>query len=288
MMHAACNVCDGPLVRGIADWHFVCRACGLAHSAFAPAINARQAAIVPDEHARSSGLAPLRDAGYRRVLDALRATRGGGRGGTLLEVGSAHGWFLRAAAPDFDRSVGIEPDDGVRWMSNDARIEVRAGYFPEQLGAAERFDAIAFNDVLEHIPDARRTAAAVADALRPGGIAIISIPVADGAIYRGAALMYRAGIRGPFERLWQKDFPSPHLYYFPRAALVRLFEHAGFACVRTLTMPTLRVTGLWSRIRYAEPRIAVAAVTYAAAVLAAPALRALPADVMCFFFRKSG
>lgn len=239
-----------------------------------------------DERARAAGLAPLREEGYRRVLSQLRDLREGS-GGSLLEVGSAHAWFLRAARGQFERSVGIEPDDAVRVDPKDSTIEIRAGYFPDRLVSGESFDVVAFNDVFEHIARPRTVAAAVATALKFGGIAVINVPVCTGVLYRFAKLMYSVRIRGPFERMWQKEFQSPHLYYFSERGLVTLFNHVGCNCERRIVMPTLRMRGLWSRIRYAETRLLPAILTYCFSALAAPLLCMLPADVNCFYFKKT-
>ena len=49
--------------------------------------------------------------------------------------------------------------------------------------------------------------------------------------------------------MWQRHFPSPHLYYFSDRGLTKLFLASGLACESVIAMPTLSVTGMWSRIR---------------------------------------
>jgi 2-polyprenyl-3-methyl-5-hydroxy-6-metoxy-1,4-benzoquinol methylase len=280
-----CDICGSLLRQGVASWHFECDECGTEHSAFEPRINAGTADTLPDEHLRVIGLAPAREEAYRRLFAHLDELRRGQRG-SLLEVGSAHGWFLRSAARRFDRVVGIEPDDDVRECPSDVSVEVRSGYFPESVSSDESFDVVVFNDVFEHIPAARDVAAAAARVLRKDGIAVVNLPV-RGVLYRTAKLIYSAGISGPVERLWQKGFPSPHLYYFSSEGLVRLYREVGCNCERIVSMPTLRLRGLWPRIRYAKSGTAAAAATYVCAFLARPVLSVLPADVRCFFFRRA-
>ncbi len=276
-----CEACDGPLTPGLTDWHFECRTCRTETSSLAPTIGDGGAQL--DEVGRAEGLRDLRQRGYARILERLQDLRSGERG-ALLEVGSAHGWFLQVAAPLFDHTVGIEPDDGVRTDPVGAAADVRAGCFPEALRTDEGFDVVVFNDVFEHIRPTEAVATAVAQSLHPEGIAVINLPVATGTIYRASKLLCRVGLRRPFERMWQVGFPSPHLYYFSEEGLRRIFGRHGLRLATAFPMPTLHTRGLWQRIRHAEPTLVVALASYVSSLCILPFLRALPADVKCFLF----
>jgi len=273
-------------MAGVADWHFTCPSCATEYSTLAPRINDASFRAVIDEDQRAEGLAPVRAEGYRSILESL-ATLPGVHHGRLLEVGSAHGWFLGAAANRFDAVVGIEPDDAVRTQPVNKRATVRAGYFPDSVEAGEMFDAIVFNDVFEHIPRTSDVAKAIAAHLTPGGVALISLPVSTGFIYRSSKAMARWGYAEPFKRMWQYGYPSPHLYYFSSQGLARLFEPAGLQLSMMKPLPTLRVNGLWQRIRYGEDSLPRAAVSYVAALALAPVLGCLSPDTCAFFFRRA-
>jgi len=165
----------------------------------------------------------------------------------LLDVGSAHGWFISAAAARGAVVVGIEPDEVVAEKSQLPET-VRRGFFPEALRADERFDIITYNDVLEHISD---PASAIHDSvlhLRPGGLLSINIPDSRGlgfAISRAAA---RASMLGMYERLWQKGLPSPHLWYLNPETLISLASKEDLALMLQRRLPTLSKEGLWDRI----------------------------------------
>jgi len=281
-----CDVCGTPCVNGVAPWHFVCPECGTEQSTLAILINDANASKRIDETRRAEGLAAVRAEGYRTILDALAALPGV-RHGKLLEVGCAHGWFLSAAAPRFDHATGIEPDDAVRTRPALPNVDVRAGFFPAAVRADETFDVIVFNDVFEHIPDTASIARAIAAHLAPGGVALISLPVAGGFLYRISRTLAAAGFAEPFKRLWQVGYPSPHLYYFSQRGLARLFANAGLTLARTSALPTLKTRGLWQRIRYGERSLPMAAVSYAAAFALAPVLGMLPPDTAAFFFRRA-
>src|SRR5262245_57102452 len=118
-----CEICGADCREGVADWHYECPSCGTERSTLRPSINSGQAQIVPEEKGRVRGLEAMRAEGYQRALGALQELRGN-VGGSLLEVGSAYGWFLVAARPYFQRVVGIEPDDSVRTVPEATNAEV--------------------------------------------------------------------------------------------------------------------------------------------------------------------
>ncbi len=279
-----CDICGAPCVRGLAAWHFVCTDCRTEHATLSASLNSGDSDAL-DEVARASGLVKLRRRAYDAVLNTLHGLDGTTRH-SVLDVGSAHGWFLDAAADRFDHVVGIEPDDRVRSAPMSDRVSVRAGYFPDALHPGETFDVIVFNDVFEHIPAARSTAHAVAQRLKPNGVVIITLPVHSGFFYRLSKRLAHLGIARPFERMWQCGFPSPHRYYFSQDGLVRLFAPSGLHLVHAIRQRAIALDGLWQRIRYAEPNRAAAACIYGAAVATLPLLRLLPEDTATYFFMQ--
>jgi hypothetical protein len=52
-------------------------------------------------------------------------------------------------------------------------------------------------------------------------------------------------------------------------------------------LPTLKINGLWQRIRYGEDSLPRAAVSYVAALALAPVLGRLSPDTCAFFFRRA-
>jgi len=45
-------------------------------------------------------------------------------------------------------------------------------------------------------------------------VLVLNLPTSGGSLYRVAKLLCRFGAKGFFERLWQRNLPSPHLHYF--------------------------------------------------------------------------
>jgi SAM-dependent methyltransferase len=253
----------------LAPWALRCDDCGTWASTLEPVGGE------VDTDVRAAGLEPLRRHNFRLILDALERRRPL-RGARLLDVGSAHGWFLEEAAQRGAVTVGIEPD--ARVATRIPRDDVRIGYFPEALRTGEQFDVIAFNDVLEHIPDVRAVLDTCAATLAPQGLLSVNIPTSDGLAFKLACALKRIGVAGPFERLWQYGLGSPHLHYFPRAALVALLGRMGFEAVDVRALPAVTTSGLWERV-HTLGRPSPATVTqFAALRLAAPLLNREPAS----------
>jgi 2-polyprenyl-3-methyl-5-hydroxy-6-metoxy-1,4-benzoquinol methylase len=201
-----------------------------------------------DTDVRVAGLEPLRRENFRAILGDLSKLRSL-EDAKILDVGSAHGWFLEEASAMGAVAVGIEPDTRIASRSSG---DVRVGLFPDALSAQERFNVIAFNDVLEHLPDVPGALSVCHDHLLPGGLLSINIPTANGAVFKVACGLARAGIHGPYRRLWQYGLPSPHLHYFTTKALTELVESRGYTVLRVRGLSSLTRRGLWQRVRMVD------------------------------------
>jgi SAM-dependent methyltransferase len=282
----ACPLC-GAATTPLTAWAWRCRACGVRFSSLEPRIETG-AAVTLDEDKRATGLRAVRDRSHAIVLDAIAARRPLA-GLRALDVGSGHGWFLEAAAARGMDAVGIEPDREVAERTRARGLDVRDGYFPDDLPAGERFDVIAFNDVFEHLPDPGVALRAVHERLRPGGILAISIPTAEGLGYRIATALARTGVAAPLDRLWQRDLPSPHLWYFTESSLARLVLGHGFVALDGGRLPSVERTGLRERIAV-DPRPGVVnKLAFVGVSLAAPLLNhARFSDAMWLSFQRTG
>lgn len=239
-----CCACGRPMTARIGPWSFRCPTGHAWASTLTPSINAEGSAI--DEGLREDGLEAIRSENNQRVLDTLDRISPLADS-DLLDVGSAHGWFLSSAASRGARVSGIEPDDEIARQSQHGET-VRSGYFPDVLGFGELFDVISFNDVLEHIPHPAEAISACFAHLRPGGLLSINIPDNRGLGFLMARTAARLGVSGPYARLWQKGLPSPHLWYFDADALGQIGRKAGFRIASTRRLPSIAGKGLWQRV----------------------------------------
>jgi SAM-dependent methyltransferase len=235
---------------------------------------------------RQSALVDLRKANFERLLDLIEAvTPAPAR---LLDVGCAEGWFLEAAQRRGYKIEGIEPDQRMAEAVG-TRFVVRNGFFPEVLSSSDKFDVITFNDVFEHLPDVNKSIAACHRHLTDNGILVFNLPNALGGLYRISRLLKGLGFKGPFSRMWQENYPSPHLTYFNPVTLRGLAVKNAFEERLASELPPFEMAGLWSRIRCDRTRsLAYSAVSWAGVMGAVPLLKIMPSDIIVQMFGKSG
>jgi len=264
------------------DGIYRCPQCGFYASTFTHRINGEEPL---DELRREDALQSLRVSNFERILDECKDVIA--PSATILDVGCGHGWFLSRARARGYRAIGIEPDEGMAQIARGSGHEVRVGFFPDVLNADERYDAITFNDVFEHLEDVRGAASAVAAHLKDPGTLIINLPVSDGLIFRLARVAARFGFHGAFSRMWQRGFPSPHLSYFSASTLPRFMERQNFTLVRSGRLESLRTEGLFQRIRYDRSvGLLKASALYLTACALSLVTRLFPSDTRYFVFRK--
>jgi SAM-dependent methyltransferase len=275
------------MTTSIRPWCYRCASCRTWAATLAIGINGADHVNL-DEGLRETGLAALREQNNVVILTRLRGL-GLREGATLLDVGSAHGWFVRAARDHGLAAEGVEPDDEIATLSAANGVEPRRGFFPDALEDGERFDAITFNDVLEHIPDARAAVETVRDRLNPGGLLSLNIPNSRGAVFRSSIVAAKVGIDSVFNRLWQVGLPSPHVWYFDEAGLTRLVESTGLERAYAGRLASLTRTGLWQRAHADRRPSPVTVASVAAGWAAAPVLNAgRNSDIMHLVFRRRG
>jgi len=244
------------------------------------------------ETERLEGLSRLRRGNAFRMMDRIAQVDGAPTlaGARLLDVGSAHGWFLEAARDRGAEVEGIEPDPELHRFSVERGLPVTEGFFPEDLppGAGD-YDWIVFNDVLEHVPDPRSVLRACAGHLADGGIVVVNGPSRRGIFFRTARRLHRLGYRAPLDRMWQLGLPSPHLSYFEPLTLRALAELEGFTEIHRFPLPTLSRHGLRERLAYAGSipgpvRLGMWCVLRAAY----PVIGLLPRDIQVQVFQRGG
>ena len=138
------------------------------------------------------------------------------RGGRLLDLGCAYGFFLLEARKYFD-VAGIELADEAAASCRRAGLNVLSGIADaESLSGLGTFDVITLLDVIEHLPSPRETIALCRQHLNPGGIIVIT----TGDFSSPVARLMGAG--------WRLMTPPQHLWFFTRESMRRLSRSLGF------------------------------------------------------------
>lgn len=261
----------------VVDWVQRCPDCGLEASS----LESGAATVV------GGGLEPLRRKNFETIWSNLEGL-GDVRGTRVLEVGCERGWFLEAAQKRGAQATGIEP--GECGPSTQARgFDVLLGLFPDVTsGLADgSFDFVAFNDVFEHFPDPISALKECDRLLNKNGRIVINLPVNTGVIYRLAKVLSRVGGRLPFERLWQKGYASPHLFYFsPKALDTMISNNSNFHRLSMHRLSSMSLTGLWSRIRESYGNVIIGSAIYMGCVMLTVFEIIFPADIEVFIFER--
>lgn len=204
-----------------------------------------------------------------------------------LEVGCAEGWFMEALKKQGVDVCAIEPSGHAVDMQRKG-FDVIQGFFPDALPAHNTYDLIVFNDVFEHLPDPVAGIKACERHLNKGGILVLNLPNRNGFLYRVSKWMKWLGVVKPFERMWQKDFPSPHISYFSdnnMEGFVR--RHTTLQKEKHFYLASIVKDGLGPRINASYAGVG-GKVIYAGLLAFLPVIKILPQDIMVFVFSKRG
>lgn len=149
----------------------------------------------------------------------------------ILDVGCGAGVFaavLKRERPGAE-VWGVEPDAAAHAQAAQVLDRALLGHFEAGLGLPEaHFDAIVFNDSLEHFPDHRPALQLALRLLAPGGVLVASVP----------NVRYWPHLRHYlFEADWRYENEGirdhTHLRFFTRRSVVRSLQEAGYEVLAT-------------------------------------------------------
>jgi SAM-dependent methyltransferase len=155
---------------------------------------------------------------FDRRLATLEKLMDGLSGRSLLEVGSAYGFFLELATERGIHATGIDiAAEGVEYTRKTLGLPAEFGDYLAL--RTEPVDVVTLWDTLEHLARPDLFVAKAATDLRPGGL----IAITTGDIGSFNARMRRSR--------WRMIHPPTHLHYFSVATLSRLLQRNGFEVV---------------------------------------------------------
>lgn len=157
---------------------------------------------------------------FRLRLNVLERFLEPSRHRSLLEIGSAYGFFLDLVRNRFDSVAGIDiTREGVQFAREQLGLEAIEGDFLNQDFGSRTFDVVCMWDVVEHLR---------APHLYLEKISALSAPGSLIALTTGDVESLNARLR---KEKWRLIHPPTHLYYFSRKTIVALFEKYGYEVV---------------------------------------------------------
>jgi 2-polyprenyl-3-methyl-5-hydroxy-6-metoxy-1,4-benzoquinol methylase len=144
-------------------------------------------------------------------------------GGRVLDVGCGAGEWLVTMRELGWQAEGVDFDPNAVKVAQLNGLDVRCGNLEEQNYAANSFDAVTLNHVIEHVPDPIGLLRECLRVLKPKGKLVLATP-------NIASLGHRC-----FKEYWRGLEPPRHLHVMSPAAMRRLLSRAGFEQVTVRT-----------------------------------------------------
>jgi SAM-dependent methyltransferase len=142
------------------------------------------------------------------------------RHNSLLEIGSAYGFFLDVVRAQFNSVQGIDiTAAGVQYARDRFKLDVvQADFLAHDFGQ-QKFDVVCMWDTIEHLRAPHLYVEKIARLTEPG--ALLAVTTAD-------IESLNSRLRG---KRWRMIHPPTHLHYFSAATLARLFNRYGFEVI---------------------------------------------------------
>ena len=167
-------------------------------------------------------------ADFERALALLERFIPSGTEKKIFDVGYGNGFFLALAQKRGWIVDGIDTSpQNADLAKRKFGLNLRTGTWKEPNSGMEKYHAISFWDVLEHLPNPHPMIQKAASLLAPGGVILAAIPNDRSFLMNVSAFLYRA-TRGCFRKGIEQIYFSEHVCYYRKTSLLRLFKMNGF------------------------------------------------------------
>lgn len=164
--------------------------------------------------------------------------------GSILDIGCAGGHFLDRFFPASEwQKSGVEPSRFAAARAQKKGIVIYQG----PLGSVRlpdcSFDVITALGVLLYFRDPQRELGVLRKALKPGGILVIELPLAEAQLWRNSPRLSRLVMAKPRSLLG-----SGHLFYYNVASLTFLLAKAGFRADEMMPVPAMKQRNVYQDV----------------------------------------
>lgn len=175
----------------------------------------------------------LTTAAWRRQIEIF--TRAVGHRGALLDVGCGTGTALAAARDEGWDVTGVEVSSAGDHARKVFGLNVSTGTLEQAAFPDASFDAVWLSHVVEHVPDPVAFLREADRILKPGGMAMISVPNSRGMVYAATNLIHRLRGRYGKDKFACSINPPGHLYAFDNKSLRVALSHTSLTPEVTFT-----------------------------------------------------
>lgn len=199
--------------------------------------------VYEEEQPSESALASLFEEQYAFYRPRVqKIDKLAGRTGTVLEVGSYVGAFLRAAADAGWDACGLDVNANATEFARNRGVDVVESSL-EDFSTGRRFDVIAIWNCFDQLPDPHAALRAAGDLLNPGGWLVIRVP--NGGYY--AARAKRRWLRQRASLAWNNLASFPYRHGFTPQSLTRLVNGHGYRVEDMVADKLVRISSEWTR-----------------------------------------
>jgi SAM-dependent methyltransferase len=215
-----CIICDNKKFRSLYGELIQCESCGLVVASEIPTEKEIQKLYQQEyffgmEYSDYKADRPALEANFKKRIKRLEKSIH--KDATVVELGSAYGYFLNLIKENVKSHIGFEiSKDGVNYSVNELSVKAVNDDFMKHKIDTKSVDLVVMWDVVEHLTEPDIYIEKASKILKKGGKLVLTT--------------------GDIERLipkirknkWRMIHPPTHIYYFSATTLSRLLDKYGF------------------------------------------------------------
>lgn len=233
------------------------------------------------------GIHELRNLNFQKIISKILSIK---KKPKILEIGSGDGLFVYMLLKKNINIKGIEPHQSYIKKKFLKKFIIK-DVFPLKRKKKEWnrfFDFIVFNDSLEHFKnkELKNVIIELKKFLKKNGYLVINMPTTNGKLYLLSKFLYKIKIPSFFERMWQKNFSSPHQFYFNEKNLSKFLQIFKFKMVYSGYLKVVNNNGLYDRIALSHKNYLINIVLYILIYFLNPIINRYSKDISLFIFKS--